>query len=128
MSYQLLVTFSKPENLEETVESVFHTHEIFRDRVFILKSSSIPEYILCYNLVERAPKLLKNTISVHRKKHTNTIYTINALNELVKYSTGGYLDKEFKINWEGYRNTLLITDESALIEIPTKIHLIETKK
>jgi hypothetical protein len=39
-----------------------------------------------------------NTILVHRKKETNTLYTINALNELIKKLNGGVVDIAYKVN------------------------------
>ena len=42
--------------------------------------------MLTYNIDSPTDILqLPNTILVHRKKQTNTLYTINALNEVIKY-------------------------------------------
>jgi len=40
---------------------------------------------------------VKNTISLHRKKITNTLYTINALNELIKTINNGVLDTKYQV-------------------------------
>ena len=45
---------------------------------------------------------------VHRKKDTNTLYTINALNELIITLNNGILDKKYSIEWERYRDTLML--------------------
>jgi len=69
-----------------------------------------------------------DTISLHRKKMTNTLYTINALNDLIRELNGGRLDKSYQINWEDYQNCLLLTNENGLNKIPTKIYtIIDTK-
>jgi hypothetical protein len=65
-----------------------------------------------------------NTILVHRKKETNTLYTINALNELIKSLNGGVVDTRFRVDWQHYRNTVLLTTQGELRSLKTKIHEI----
>ena len=65
-----------------------------------------------------------STISLHRKKFTNTLYTINALNEVIRAKNKGILDKRFNVDWSEYQNTILLTNETGLNIIPTKIHQI----
>ena len=71
---------------------------------------------------------IPNTISLHRKKQSNTLYTINALNEVIRELNGGVLDKKFPIPWEDYHNSLLLTNDEGLNKIPTKIHSIVNVK
>ena len=67
-------------------------------------------------------------MAIHRKKETNTLYTINALNEVIRELNGGVLDKRFPIPWNDYYNCLLLTNDYGLNKIPTKIHsIIDTK-
>lgn len=47
---------------------------------------------------------------VHRKKESNTMYTINALNALITAENGGVLDKSYQVDWEKYRNSVILTD------------------
>jgi hypothetical protein len=61
---------------------------------------------------------------VHRKKESNTLYTINALNELIKSLNGGVVDTRFQIEWQHYKNTILLTQQNELKELKTKIHQI----
>lgn len=69
--------------------------------------------------------VLPNTISLHRKKETNTLYTINALNEVVKKENNNQLDTTYQINWKAYRNSILIINKTGDLEIvPTKIFKI----
>jgi hypothetical protein len=65
--------------------------------------------------------IIDNTILVHRKKQTNTLYTINALNELIKSLNNGVLDKKFPIEWENYRNCILLIQAEGFNKINTKI-------
>jgi len=51
---------------------------------------------------------------VHRKKETNTIYTINALNELIMNLNNGVLDKKYPIEWDRYKDTILLKKPDGL--------------
>jgi hypothetical protein len=66
----------------------------------------------------------ENTILVHRKKESNTLYTINALNELIKKLNGGVVDTRYQIDWQHYKNTILLTQQNELKQLRTKIHEI----
>ena len=73
---------------------------------------------------ESHPEDIPNTISLHRKKQSNTLYTINALNEVIREKNGGVLDKSYMVDWNEFSNTLLLTNEMGLQKIPTKIFQI----
>jgi hypothetical protein len=62
-----------------------------------------------------------NTISIHRKKETNTLYTVNALNTIIRGANNGLLDKAFAVDWTLYRNSLLLTTEEALRKIQLQL-------
>ena len=70
--------------------------------------------------------ILDNTILLHRKKDSNTLYTINALNDLIKELNGGILDMKYKVNWSEYRNCNLLTTGGELKRLDTKVHDILT--
>ena len=53
---------------------------------------------------------MDDTILVNRKKQSNTLYTINGLNELVKEENGGVLDKTFTIDWDKFKNSIIVTN------------------
>jgi len=55
----------------------------------------------------------QNTISIHRKKETNTLYTVNALNEVIKSVNNGVLDKTYQLDWMKYRNSFILTDDAG---------------
>jgi len=69
-----------------------------------------PNNVICVYNVSFDEKRLKDTISINRKKQTNTLYSINALNSLIKVLNNGILDKTFVINWENYADTILLAD------------------
>jgi hypothetical protein len=100
-------------------------YEIINPNVFVLESKVRPEELfITFNVMKGSAPISSNwkTILVHRKKQTNTIYTINALNEVVKSMTGGQTDNSFVIDWEEFQNCILTTSNTGYKKIPTKIH------
>ena len=67
---------------------------------------------------------VKGTISLHRKKHSNTLYTINALNEVIAELNNGVVDSKFIVPWENFKNTLMVTNSEGLNKISTRIFKI----
>ena len=67
---------------------------------------------------------LSHTILIHRKKESNTLYTINALNTLIKLLNDGVLDVKYPINWPEYRNSLILTNGDVIRKLETKIYNI----
>jgi len=95
------------------------------NKMFVLHIKSNDEYVVTYNVDQgNVSSIPENTILVHRKKDSNTLYTINALNELIKGLNGGIVDSRFRVNWQHYRNTILLTQQNELKELKTKIHKI----
>ena len=83
------------------------------------------EYVITYNVDQgNLNEIPPNTILVHRKKDTNTLYTINALNELIKSLNGGVVDTQFPIDWQHYRNCILLTQHNEIKQLNTKIFKI----
>lgn len=125
MSNKLFCTFSTEVDLEETLKNIQEKYKIIYNKIFVLYSKSQDEYICTYNVdYGNVSNFLDNTILVHRKKESNTLYTINALNTLVKDLNGGVLDKNFKINWPDYRNCILLTKGPELKRVNTKLFRI----
>ena len=58
------------------------------------------------------------------KKHSNTLYTINALNECIKNLNNGVLDNKFIVPWENFKNMLMVTNSEGLNKINTRIFKI----
>ncbi|NBU48419.1 MAG: hypothetical protein EBS34_13470 [Flavobacteriales bacterium] len=63
---------------------------------------------------------------VHRKRETNTLYTINALNRLIQKLNGGILDKNYQLNWEDYKNGVLLTSDAGFKFLKTTIYKVVT--
>lgn len=125
MSNKLFCTFSTKSTLDATLREIQERYKIIYNKIFVLYSKSQDEYVCTYNVdYGNVSNFIENTILVHRKKESNTLYTINALNTLVKELNGGELDKSFKVNWPDYRNCVLLTKGPELKRINTKLFRI----
>ena len=125
LNNKLFCTFTSLENLDRLVEDLQSQSTIMYNKMFVLHIKSNDEYVVTYNVDQgNASSIPDNTILVHRKKDSNTLYTINALNELIKRLNDGVVDSRFRVNWQHYRNTILLTQQNELKELKTKIHKI----
>lgn len=126
MSNKLFCTFSGKDSLEDTLSQINEQYTILYKKIFVLSSPDSAELLCTYNIeVGDGPtKILPNTILLHRKKESNTLYTINALNTLIKQLNEGVLDTKFVINWLDYKNCVLLTQGDGLKRINTAIHKI----
>ena len=127
MRTQLLCTFTKRNHFKETIDVIITGNEIVFDKIYVFQNEDDHHQLICtYNVEydEDAIQDVPDTISLHRKKQSNTLYTINALNDLIRELNGGKLDKSFPIDWNNYRNSLLLTNETGLNKIPTRIYTI----
>lgn len=124
---KLYLTFSPKPQLDETLNAITRRYSILYNKIFVLESPSTEEYICTYNIDTGniSEGLISNTILVHRKKETNTLYSINGLNALVKL-LNGKVDKNFKIPWENYKNCILLTtgNDQSLRKLETTIYTI----
>jgi hypothetical protein len=124
MNTQLLCLFTTKDELDNSIDFILTNYILTNPNVFILESKLRPEEAFITFNVEKGSAAIPSqwkTILVHRKKLSNTIYTINALNEVVKSKTGGQLDNSYMIDWEEYRNCILTTANSGYKKIPTKV-------
>tara|TARA_Y100000310_G_scaffold47479_1_gene44032 strand:+ start:1536 stop:1949 length:414 start_codon:yes stop_codon:yes gene_type:complete len=128
MNTQLLCTFTDIHNLDFTIDLIIECNDIFYNKIYILSNIDDPTQLMCtYNIPKSDDFLdgVRNTISLHRKKHSNTLYTINALNTLIRKLNNGVLDKTFSIDWDDYKNCILLFDsEDSIQRINTKLYKI----
>lgn len=125
LNNRLFCTFTNLDEIDDTVENLKNLYTIMYNKVFVLYVKSTDEYTITYNVEqENVSSIPDNTILVHRKKESNTLYTINALNELIKKLNGGAVDSKFPINWQHYRNSILLTNQGDLKQLNTKIYKI----
>ena len=126
MKNKLLCSFAAQNRLLDTIAGITSRYAIMYDKMFVLESPQTTEYLITYNIdtENSVNEIPENTILLHRKKESNTLYTINALNTLIKQLNNGTLDNHFKVNWIDYRNSVLLTQGPDLRIIETKIHKI----
>ena len=127
LANKLFATFSKKEDIEETIDTITSRYTILYNKIFILESKDSDELICTYNIDPgnlSMTTVLPNTILVHRKKESNSLYTINALNTLIKSLNNGYADPNYRVNWNDYKNTILLTNGPDLRKLETTIFKI----
>ncbi len=133
MKTQLLCTFTTKKDLEKAIETIKQNYDIAFNKIYILQNEDAPKEMVCTYNVEVGESLdynlVQNTISLHRKKYTNTLYTINALNEVIKNLNNGILDTSYKIPWENFQNMIMVTNSEGLNKISTRIYqIVEVKE
>ena len=124
MNNRLYCTFTTVDSYEEVANTIQTSYVILFNKIFVLESLDGNKIMLTYNVDmgnTSVESIIDNTILVHRKKQTNTLYTINALNELIKSLNNGVLDKKFPIEWDNYRNCILLIQAEGFNKIDTKI-------
>lgn len=124
MKTQLLCTFTTKEGLQKTLQDIRETYVIVYNYIYILQNkSNLDELFVTYNINTefKPPQPLEDTILIHRKKESNTLYTINALNQLVKEENGGILDKTFMLDWNKFKNSIILTNTEGTKRIQTRI-------
>ena len=126
LANKLFCTFTSKEDLESTIDNIKEQYTILFNKIFVLYIESTNEYVCTYNVdsFNISNTILPQTILLHRKKESNTLYTINALNDLIKELNDGVADPKFRVNWQEYRNCILLTTSGELRRLDTKIHEI----
>ena len=125
LNNKLFCTFTDLEGLDALIEDIQSKYTIIYNKMFVLEIVGKDEYVITYNVDQgNVQTIPDNTILVHRKKESNTLYTINALNELIKKLNGGVVDTNYKVDWQHYRNCVLLTQHNDLNQLNTKIHKI----
>ena len=131
MKTQLLCTFTDIEELTDTINKIIQAYAVVFNKIYVFENKNDSNELACtYNVdVVNLGSILPGTISLHRKKQTNSLYTINAINEVIKELNGGKLDRKYPIPWNNYYNTMLVTNSGGLVVINTKLHkIIDTKE
>lgn len=122
---QLLCTFTSVSELDHIVEKVTSSYKLVFNKIYILENTQDSnQLVLTYNITKMDANNIvppSSTISVHRKKQTNTIYTINAINKLIEQKNNGVLDKSYRIDWDELKNCVLVTAYGKLKVVTTKL-------
>jgi hypothetical protein len=125
LNNKLFCTFTDLEGLDVLIDNIKTKYDVIYNKLFVLEIVGKNEYVVTYNVDQtNLSSIPDNTILVHRKKESNTLYTINALNELIKKLNGGVVDTRYRVDWQHYRNCVLLTQHNELSQLNTKIYKI----
>lgn len=111
MANKIFTTFTKRDDLQPTLDKILENYTILYQKLFIFTSPDTEEFICTYNIDQvncSTAHIIENTVLLHRKKATKTLFSINAINILNKQ---GERDNQghYDINWEDYRESILLT-------------------
>lgn len=124
MKTNLLCTFVHKNDLQLVIDLIQKTYELDSNIIFVLSNQNRPYQLYCtYNVVGNY-ELSSNTILIHRKSDTNTLYTINAMNQIIKSINNGVLDTRFQLDWENYKNQLILFQNDEVVKIHLKLEKI----
>lgn len=122
MKPQLLCTFAHRKDLDIITDYIITSYTIVERRLFVFSDANVRnDLYVTYNVDTTDTKRIPNTILIHRKKETNTMYTVNALNTIIREANNGILDKTYLINWITYRNSLLLTNTDGLRHVQLQL-------
>jgi hypothetical protein len=117
----LLMSFSSEDEYKTHLQVI---REIYRpdSSLFVLQNRDNDNEIFItfnteYNF--KTPGIIK----IHKKRETNTLFSMDSLNEL-SMRANGKVDKGFVPDWEEYRNSLLLMRDGELAVIPTRLREI----
>jgi hypothetical protein len=120
---QLLCTFAHRKDLDIITDYIITSYTIVERRLFVFSDADVRnDLYVTYNVDTADTKKIPNTILIHRKKESNTMYTVNALNTIIREANNGVLDKTYVINWLTYRNSLLLTNADGLRHIQLQLY------
>jgi hypothetical protein len=120
----LLCTFAHRKDLNLIVDYVKQSYTIVERKIFVFNDAEKPnDLYVTYNVDPSEDyKKIPNTILIHRKKDTNSLYTVNALNEIIKIVNNGVLDKSYIVDWNNYKNSLLLTNQDGYRRISLELY------
>ena len=123
---QLLCTFANSLNYIDVLKEIPNQYTLIDNKIFVFANeTNLRELYLTFN-VEKNDRnnRFKGTISIHRKKQTNTLYTLNAMNKLIADENNGVYDKNFQLSWELYKNSIILTNDIGVKIVPLKLFSI----
>lgn len=119
---QLLCTFAHRKDLDLIADYIAKSYTVSERRMFVFcNEEKSDELYVTYNVEPDDFRKTPNTIMIHRKKETNTLYSVNALNAVIKECNDGILDKTFVIPWHNYQNSLILADGDEVRHIRLKM-------
>ena len=113
MRSQLLCTFTTVSKLPACLTQIYKTHSMDAvDEMRCYQYENESAVVCTYNTTNTQVRM-QHTITINRKKETETLYSINALNALIRNINNGVLDKSYTVDWTYYSNQLLLTNKDG---------------
>lgn len=104
------------------MEALANYYNIPDKKIYVLQSgANNNDIFLTFNALKGNSAFYPHTMSVHRKKEFNIIYSINALNELIKEENNGVMSPSHQIAWENYRNCFITARDGKVKITPTRL-------
>ena len=124
MKTQLLCTFAHRKDLTLIIDYIKQSYIIVEKKIFVFNDAEKPnDLYVTYNVDPKEDyRKTQNTILIHRKKDTNSLYTVNALNEIIKAVNNGVLDKSYVVDWNNYKNSLLLTNQDGYRRVSLELY------
>jgi hypothetical protein len=114
----LLMSFSSTEDYRNRLQEI---REVFRPEggIFVLENRfDENEIFITFNTTYNFK--ISGYIKINKKRDTNTLFTIDAVNYL-SMQENGEIVKDWIPNWNEFENCLLLIRDGELAVIPTKI-------
>lgn len=124
MNFKIVCTFINPRDINLILDLIPYHYDIVDNRVFVFEVDDNNQLLLTYKL-SKPFKMVSNSILVHRNSESNTLFTLNAMNHIIKLCNNGKFVHSYKIDWELYRNSLITYEGQELIK--RGINLIDVK-
>ena len=120
----LLCTFAHRKDLTLIIDYIKQSYIIVEKKIFVFNDAEKPnDLYVTYNVDPKEDyRKTQNTILIHRKKDTNSLYTVNALNEIIKAVNNGVLDKSYVVDWNNYKNSLLLTNQDGYRRVSLELY------
>ena len=121
MNFKLLCTFTFKKNINTTIDDILYQFEGVQ-KLFIFSNKDNPkDCYVTFNIDLNLNDRFEKYIIIHRKKETNTLYSVNALNAIIKNLNNGILDTSYVLNWYAYQNMLLLAKNDEVSRIPLEL-------
>lgn len=115
---KLLCSFTRKRYVNSTIDLIIDEFDSVRKLFVFYNRDSIGDYYITFNIDLNIDPEFRNFITIHRKKESNTLYSVNALNMIIQNLNNGILDKTFKLDWSKYKDVLLLTKNGNINRIP----------
>ena len=113
MKSQLLCTFTTVSELPSCITHIHRTYSVEAVSNMRCYQYEYETSVVCIYNTTNTQHRMQDTITINRKKDTETLYSINALNTLIREQNNGVLDKTYRVDWTQYVNKLLLTDRDG---------------